>query len=224
MDEGGVGFACRVKGETTMTARQGWKYPYPLGVAEAISRHAWIAGVVGLILVLSGPLRLAGAENLDSQRAPVDYFPAWFKQSFLDLRQDLAEARGAGKRGVMLLFSIRGCPYCKMLVERSLKDPEIGATLRRHFDVIHLDIHSEFDLKDYQGRAMTVRAFSAREGMSFSPAVAFYGLDGQPLLRMVGYQTPERFQATLSQVIGMSDRPGRPVGAGTGESPGTRTD
>jgi hypothetical protein len=54
---------------------------------------------------------------------------------------------------------------------------------------------------------MTVRAFAAREGASFSPTVAFYGLDGQALLRVTGYQTPERFRVTLEQALARSSPP-----------------
>ena len=46
-------------------------------------------------------------------------YPAWFKQSFLDFGEDIAEATQAGKR-VMVLFHQDGCPYCNALVERNL--------------------------------------------------------------------------------------------------------
>lgn len=203
-----------------MAARQTLIYPFPQAVAQAISRHVLIALVLGLLLLLPGHTGAAGSGTHPSVS---DDFPAWFKQSFLDLPQDLAEAGRDGKRGIMLLFSIRGCPYCKMLVERSLADPLIEATLRRYFDVIHLDIRSEFDLKDPQGRTMTVRAFAAREGASFSPTVAFYGLDGRALLRVVGYQTPARFRTTMRQAIGISEQPEQPLKASVDTS-GKQTD
>jgi len=182
-----------------------------------------VAALIGLLLMLSGSARVVEAADRDDHQVTSSYFPAWFKLSFLDLQQDLADARSAGKQGVMILFSIRGCPYCKMLVERSLKDPAIEATLRRHFDVIHLDIHSDLDLRDPQGRAMPVKAFATREGASFSPTVAFYGRDGLHLLRVVGYQTPERFRATLNKVIGILEQANHlPIAS---ESPGgKRTD
>ena len=186
-----------------MTARQSLKHPVRHGASVAIRRRSGLAAVVALLLVMSGPARVVEAANPDDHQVASSYFPAWFKQSFLDLQQDLAEAGSAGKQGVMVLFSIRGCPACKQLVEHSLKAPDIEASLRGHFDVIHLDIHSQLELRDPRGHAMTVRAFAAREGATFSPTVAFYGLDGLPLLRVVGYQTPARFRATLGTAIGM---------------------
>ncbi len=206
-----------------MTARQSKKYSDCHGATKAARFKSGLALVVGLLLTLSGPAKVVEAANFDDHQVTPSYFPAWFKQSFLDLQQDLAEAGSAGKQGVMVLFSIRGCAYCKMLVERSLKDPGIETTLRRHFDVIHLDIHSDLELKDLQGRAMPLKAFAAREGASFSPTVAFYGLDGLHLIRVVGYQTPERFRTTLSQAIGILDQTKRLPLASEGAG-GKRTD
>lgn len=37
--------------------------------------------------------------------------PDWFKQSFLDLGEDLAEARAAGKQGLMIVFHSEACAY-----------------------------------------------------------------------------------------------------------------
>jgi thioredoxin-related protein len=167
------------------------------------------ATLLALCFVMPAANRVAAAETPESQQASTGYFPNWFKLSFLDLRKDLEEAGTGGKQGVMVLFSIRGCAYCKMMVERSFRDPGIEAVLRRHFDVVHLDIRSDLDLKDPRGRAMTVREFARREGTTFSPSVAFYGLDGHPLLRVVGYQTPERFRATLDEVIAKLARTSR---------------
>jgi thioredoxin-related protein len=37
--------------------------------------------------------------------------PEWFAQSFLDIREDAAEAARDGKR-LMIYFMQDGCPYC----------------------------------------------------------------------------------------------------------------
>jgi thioredoxin-related protein len=128
--------------------------------------------------------------------------PAWFKTSFLDLREDLAEARAAGKQGLMVLFSTEGCAYCKAFIERSLKDPAIGARVREHFDTLHLEIFDDAGMKDLQGRSLPVKDFARREGAAFSPTLLFYGLDGKPMHRVVGYQSPERFRTVLDYVAG----------------------
>lgn len=127
--------------------------------------------------------------------------PAWFKTSFLDLRDDLAEARAAGKQGLMVLFSTEGCAYCKAFIERSLKDPAIGARVREHFDTIHLEIFDDAEMKDPQGRSLAVKDFARREGAAFSPTLLFYGTDGRRMHRVVGYQSPERFRTVLDYLV-----------------------
>ena len=47
--------------------------------------------------------------------------PAWFAPSFLDIREDLAEAAKEGRR-LMVYFHQDGCPYCKRLVEVNFRD------------------------------------------------------------------------------------------------------
>ena len=61
--------------------------------------------------------------------------PAWFKHSFLDLREDIRDAAAEGKR-VMVYFHQNGCPYCAALVNNNFSqknieeyEPQQGADL-----------------------------------------------------------------------------------------------
>ena len=58
--------------------------------------------------------------------------PAWFTESLLDLREDVAEAAAQGKR-VMLYFGQDGCPYCKRLMDVNFRDAAIAAKTQQHF-------------------------------------------------------------------------------------------
>ena len=127
--------------------------------------------------------------------------PAWFKTTFLDLREDLAEARAAGRQGLMILFSTQGCAYCKAFIERSLKDPVLGTMVREHFDVIHMEIFDDAGMKDFEGKSRPVKDFAKREGAAFSPTLVFYGLDGKRLHQVVGYQSPARFREVLDYLV-----------------------
>jgi len=159
----------------------------------------WLACCLAAVPVGAAAARDAPFD--DSAIVRVDD-PAWFKTSFLDLREDLAEARAAGKQGLMVLFSTEGCAYCKAFIERSLKDPAIGALVRKHFDTLHLEIFDDAGMKDLQGRSLSVKDFARREGAAFSPTLLFYGLDGKRMHRVVGYQSPERFRMVLDYVAG----------------------
>ena len=162
-----------------------------------------------LALGLTALLLAAPFDEAAGKEAPFDDSaivsaddPPWFKQSFLDLREDLAEARGAGKQGLMVLFSTAGCAYCKAFIERSLKDPAITAIVRANFDTLHLEIFDDSAMTDMQGFSLPVKDFARREGAAFSPTLAFYGPEGKRIHRVVGYQPPDRFRSVLDYVVG----------------------
>ena len=127
--------------------------------------------------------------------------PAWFKTGFLDLPDDLAEARAAGKLGLMLLFSTEGCAHCKAFSSAASRTRR-SARRCAHFDVIHLEIFDDSPVKDPQGRRLAVREFARREGAAFSPTQVFYDVDGERGHRVVGYQPPERFSTVPDYVVG----------------------
>ena len=74
-----------------------------------------------------------------AEASPEIEIPAWFKNSFLDLRDDLRDAAAARKR-VMIYFGQNGCPYCKRLMEVNFRQADIVAKTRRHFDAIEINI------------------------------------------------------------------------------------
>jgi thioredoxin-related protein len=167
--------------------------------AGRLARGLWLAS-----LLAAAPLGAAAARDApfdDSAIVRADD-PAWFKMSLLDLPDDLAEARAAGKLGLMVLFSTEGCAYCKAFIDRSLGDPAIGATVRAHFDTLHLEIFDDSVMTDLQGRRLPVKEFARREGAAFSPTLLFYGVDGKRMHRVVGYQPPARFSTVLDYVVG----------------------
>ncbi len=132
--------------------------------------------------------------------SPAEY-PAWFKDSFLHLKEDIAEARNNGKR-VMLLFTQDNCPYCSALVERNLSQRDIEATLRSKFDVIAINIWGDRELVGLDGKTYTEKTYSAALRIQFTPSLMFFDEAGQTILRLNGYVPPTRMQAALDWVSG----------------------
>jgi thioredoxin-related protein len=62
----------------------------------------------------------------DSVMATIKY-PDLFKESFLNLQDDLAKAQEVGKDGLLFFFSTRGCSYCHLFIRTSLADPVLTA-------------------------------------------------------------------------------------------------
>ena len=63
--------------------------------------------------------------------------PAWFSESLLELREDVADAAKQGKR-VMLYFGQDGCPYCRRLMELNFRQAAIAAKAQKHLVALAL--------------------------------------------------------------------------------------
>jgi thioredoxin-related protein len=130
---------------------------------------------------------------------PLD-FPDWFKLSFLDLPDDLKEVRQEGKDGLMVYFGQKYCAYCKAFLEKDLAKEDIQTYIRKHFDVIGIDIHGQRAVTDLSGKEMDERRFAVLENTNFTPSVIFYDRNGHEALRLRGYYPPYRFRAALEYV------------------------
>jgi len=128
--------------------------------------------------------------------------PAWFKQSFLDLPEDLEEATAAGKKGIIVYFGQRRCAYCRMLMEVNFGLEDIVTYTQRHFDIIPVDIWGVDELTDMQGETLSEREFAVRENTNFTPSLIFYDSEGEVALRLRGYYPPYKFRAALEYVAG----------------------
>jgi thioredoxin-related protein len=127
-------------------------------------------------------------------------FPEWFKLSFLDLKEDIEEAREAGKAGLVVYFGQKYCAYCQQFLEKDLAREDIQAYIRQHFDVIGIDIHGHRQVTDLSGNEYEESAYAVQENTNFTPSVVFFDVDGKEVLRLRGYYPPYRFLAALEYV------------------------
>lgn len=131
--------------------------------------------------------------------------PAWFKNTFLDLDEDLREARAAGKR-LLLYFYQDGCPYCKKLMEDNLGQRSIADKMQGYFDVIPLNIWGDRELTSLDGQTMSEKDYAAGQKVMFTPTLVVLDETGKPVLRMNGYYPPHRFTAALDYAGGRHER------------------
>jgi thioredoxin-related protein len=151
----------------------------------------WVSLLPGLVAAADAPGTYYGARQT--------VYPAWFKESFLDFAEDIAEARRAGKR-VMVLFHQDGCPYCNALVERNLSQRDIEQTLRKNFDVIAINLWGDREITNVAGHTFTEKTFAQGLKVQFTPTLLFFNEDGQIVLRLNGYLPPDRFKSALDYV------------------------
>ena len=129
-------------------------------------------------------------------------YPDWFKQSFYDLQDDLQQALDVGKQGLAVFFSEKSCSYCKAMVEKTFREPDIARSLRQNYDVVSLDVFSDVEMVDPKGNSHWAKDFAILEKAQFTPTLIFYGKDGDTLLRIVGYQSPIKMRAVLGYLEG----------------------
>lgn len=96
----------------------------------------------------------------------------WMRETFLDLREDLAEANAEGKR-MMVIIEQRGCIYCKKMHEEVFPIPEVDAALRDNFFVVQLNMFGDLEVTDFDGTVLPEKDMIRRWGILFTPAMVF---------------------------------------------------
>jgi len=134
---------------------------------------------------------------------PTEY-PKWFKESFLDFNEDIADAKAAGKR-LMVLFHQDGCPYCNALVERNLSQKEIETAVRKNFDVVALNMWGDREIATIGGQKYTEKSFAVALKVQFTPTILFFNEEGKIILRLNGYLPPPAFKVALDYVAGRQE-------------------
>ncbi len=131
----------------------------------------------------------------------VDELPNWFKSTFMDFSEDLEEAADED-RHIMIYFHQNGCPYCAKLVEDNFHDEKLVAKLQKDFDVIETNMWGDRELTDWTGEEFSEKEFSIKMKIQFTPTLIFLNSKGKSVLRLNGYQSIEKMQATLDYISG----------------------
>ena len=132
--------------------------------------------------------------------AAAQELPEWFVESFLDIREDAAEAARERKR-LMVYFMQDGCPYCKQLVTVNFRDPRIVEKMRRHFMSVAINIWGDREVTAADGRKLPEKRFAAALKVQFTPTLVFFDEQGAVVHRINGYLPPEAFYAALDRAL-----------------------
>lgn len=138
--------------------------------------------------------------------------PDWFALSFLDIREDVAEATKQGKR-LMIYFHQDGCPYCKRLVEVNFRDPKIVEAMRTGFVSIDINIFGSREVTWTDGRRLPEKDLAGLLKIQFTPTLVFFDERAEVAHRINGYLPPEPFLAALGAARGAKLEPGSASGA-----------
>jgi thioredoxin-related protein len=129
--------------------------------------------------------------------------PDYFKDSFLDFREESAEAVDAGKH--MLVFAdLKGCPYCaQMLKDNFVKAEKDGGNkelIQKNFDSIHLNIKGSRDVAFNEETEVTEAELAKVLQVTFTPTLLFMNAKNKVVARVNGYRSPREFRQVLNYV------------------------
>jgi thioredoxin-related protein len=137
------------------------------------------------------------------------YKQPWFLESFLDLADDLEGARKEGKRFV-IMWELRGCPYCKETHFVNFTQPRIADYVKANFEVLQLNIIGSRKVTDFDGQELSEKEMAAKYGVRFTPTFQFFGERAATLKalppakrevnRAAGYMLPNDFLAMFRYV------------------------
>lgn len=125
----------------------------------------------------------------------------WMKSlTFLDLKDDLAEASSKGK-GLVIIFEQPGCGSCKRLHEVNFQKPELVDYITKHFEVIQINMYGDNLVTDFDGEELSEVKFTEKLLINFSPTTLFIGADGNEVFRIPGYLAPNFYISGYEYVV-----------------------
>ena len=98
--------------------------------------------------------------------------PDWFRETFKDLREDLAEANQDGKR-LMIIVEQRGCIYCKKVHEEILSDPQVRDYISANYKMVQYNLYGDEEVTDLDGEVLTEKTAARKWGIAFTPTILF---------------------------------------------------
>jgi len=133
----------------------------------------------------------------------------WFKNTFLDLREDMADAAKEGKQ-LVIVWEQKGCPYCREMHRVNLRIPEIVNYIRANFNVVQLNLWGDREVTDLDGKATTEKKLGRKYRVQFTPTLQFFPkklAEGSKkpgheveVWRLLGYWKPFHFLNTFRYV------------------------
>lgn len=126
--------------------------------------------------------------------------PDWFKESFLELSDDLTDAN-ANNHQIVLYFHQDGCPYCKKLLDVNFSRHDIVNKMRQNFDLIEINMWGDKTVTLITGEELTEKEFAKQMKIMFTPTLVFLNKKGQSQFRMNGYYAPDKFSAALDSML-----------------------
>lgn len=128
-------------------------------------RQLILAGAALITMACGAAAATLGDDGL--HKAP------WMRDTFLDLGEDLAEAREEGKR-LMVMIEQRGCIYCKKMHDEVFVIDEIADYISENFFVVQINMFGDLEVTDFDGETLAEKDMVKKWGALFTPMIMFF--------------------------------------------------
>ena len=125
--------------------------------------------------------------------------PGWFKESFLEIQEEVKEAKGNNKH-VMLFMHIDRCPYCTRMLDENFRSGDIQQFIENNYDVIALNIRGDREIQWDENSSYSEKTLATELKVHFTPTLIFLNANGQKVFQMNGYRNPAAFKHVLNYV------------------------
>lgn len=132
-----------------------------------------------LLIFALAALPATGAETRD----PDDHF---FNLNSGDFKAEAADAKSAGKKGILVMFEQDGCPGCLYMKQNVLNRVEVQNFYRQRFLNFSVNTFGSVPIRDFSGRDLTEKSYAQSAGIRGTPTFLFYDLNGAEVARIVG--------------------------------------
>jgi len=125
--------------------------------------------------------------------------PEWFKDSFLDFREEVEEAAEVNKH-VLIYFHISGCPYCQKMLDDNFRGDYNKSLIQASFDSIDLNLHGSREVAFNDETEVPESDLARALIVRYTPTILFMNENNQIVQRLNGYRSPREFRQVLNYV------------------------
>ena len=155
-----------------------------------------------LFLVLLGLITNLNANEGKVTGGSTHEIPSWFKESFLEINEDIEEAKENDKH-FMMFMDLEGCPYCtKMLKESFFEKNKTSDFIKKNFDVIEINVKGSREIVWDKETTLTEKELAEKLKTQYSPTILFFNYSKEVVVRVNGYRNKSDFKNILEYVQG----------------------